>query len=146
MGGLHAGRAQGCRSSQFPLGNMTNGLADKTWSAFLLGATEGFVFKAGKQTTGTRHNTHGPQTIRPFSHLKQGICKGERKMALLEFFDENQIRRTHSVVMRPRLPSVVVLSLTCWTQSLVGWPAWCWSFPRLGGVLPALSFPETPGR
>lgn len=36
MGGLSAGRVQGCGSSQPPLGDMTNGLADKMWSAFHL--------------------------------------------------------------------------------------------------------------
>ena len=88
VGGPGAGRAQGCRSSQPPLGDMTNGCADKPWSAFHLGAMHGFAFKAGKQTTGTRHNTCRPQMIQPFSPLKQGTCKGERKTALLEFFDE----------------------------------------------------------
>lgn len=36
VGGLRAGRARGCGSSQPPLGDMTNGLADKPWSAFHL--------------------------------------------------------------------------------------------------------------
>lgn len=82
VGGLRAGRAQGCRSSQPPLGDMTNGRADKSWSAFHLGAAHGFAFKAGKQTTGTRHNTRRPQMIQPFSPLKSGTCKGERKTAV----------------------------------------------------------------
>ena len=123
VGGLRAGRAQGCRSSQPPLGDMTNGRADKSWSAFHLGAVHGFAFKAGKQTTGSRHNTHRPQMIQPFSPLKSGTCKRERKTALLEFLDEEWIQKTPpGLGLKPTLhPLSSPLLLT----SLRFSPLWC---------------------
>lgn len=66
----------------------------------------GFIFKARKQTTGTRHNTRRPQMMQPFSRLKRGTCKGRRKTALLDFFDEKLIQKTQpELVMGPPAPS-----------------------------------------